>query len=251
MHASPLAPPFIPADESSISGTISENDSSGFDVSDYCNSINTSISAPTEKANSTLQQDLAPGGRVNSTTVEPANSASAASNKPTISTSAHSASGTGSANSNSLSSQWDGFTVIGDNVDKKVKPRYMRSDNQSKDLHFFHLYAAKDCIDLSAASEEFPSLNPDAVLSELLPTADDIEEIKSNFGVLIARQLVQYFPFFEKHFSDVVTQHIPNAHEAEMKEVSEVVSVISMQNSLLNRLLHMYNVHAGPIRCLE
>ena len=101
---------------------------------------------------------------------------------------------------------------------------------------------------MSAASEEFLSINPDA---ELLPTADDIEEMKSNFGVLIARQLVQYFPLFEKHFSDVVTQHIPNAHEAEMKKASEVVSVISTLISLLKWLLYIYNVHGGPVRRLE
>ena len=111
-------------------------------------------------------------------------------------------------------------------MDKKVNSRHMWSDNQSKDLHYFHLFAAKDHIDLSGASEEPPSLNPDAVLSELLPTDEDIEEMKSNFGVLIARQLIQYLPYFKKHFSDVIVQHISHAHEVEMKETSEVVSVM-------------------------
>ena len=68
------------------------------------------------------------------------------------------ASATDPTNHGSTSSQWFGYKVVGDNVDKKVKPRHMRSDNQSKDLHYFHLYAAKDRIDFSEASEEPPSL---------------------------------------------------------------------------------------------
>ena len=224
MHISPLPPPFMPAYESSISDAVSENDSSRFDVSE--GNVCTSVSTSTEPASSTPEQVVT---RANSTSIEPANSTStqaAVSTEPANSTSVHADSGTGSATNNNSSNQWFGYVVIGDNVDKKVKPRHMRSDNQSTDLHYFHLYAAKDRIDLSGASEEPPSLNPDAVLSELLPTDEDIEEIKSNFGVLIARQLIQYFPYFEKHFSDVVIQHISHAHEAEMKEASEVVSVI-------------------------
>ena len=77
----------------------------------------------------------------------------------------------------------------------------MRSDNQAKDLHYFHLYAVRDRVDLSGTSEEPPSLNPDINLSELLPTEDE-------------------------HFSDVLTHHIPHIYDAKMKEVSEVVRSI-------------------------
>ena len=112
----------------------------------------------------------------------------------------------------------------------------MRSDNQAKDLHYFHLYAVRDRVDLSGTSEEPPSLDPDihVKLSELLPTEDDIKQMKSNFVILISRQLVQYLPFFKEHFSDVLTHHIPHIYDAEMKEVSEVVRSIICYKLIIN-----------------
>ena len=83
-----------------------------------------------------------------------------------------------------------------------------------------------DRVDFSNASEEPPSINPDPVLNELLPSADDREAMLSNFVVLIIRQLTQYMPFFERHFSDVVVDHIPHDHQAEMEQISEVVNLI-------------------------
>ena len=52
----------------------------------------------------------------------------------------------------------------------------------------------------------------------------------SNFGVLAARTLVQYcnMPYFEKHFSDVVVNHIPHSHEDEMEKVPKVVIYMYM-----------------------
>ena len=108
-------------------------------------------------------------------------------------------------------------------MDSKVKPRHMRSDRQSTDLHYFHLYATRDRVDLSDASNEPPSINPDPILSDLLPSDIDVEAMMSNFGILVARNLIQYMSFFKKHFSDVVVHHIPHDHESEMEKVSEVV----------------------------
>uniref|UniRef100_A0A1X7SZV1 Uncharacterized protein n=1 Tax=Amphimedon queenslandica TaxID=400682 RepID=A0A1X7SZV1_AMPQE len=36
---------------------------------------------------------------------------------------------------------WNGFRIIGDNLDKNVKPRYRRIDHGTDSLHFFHIYA--------------------------------------------------------------------------------------------------------------
>ena len=128
-------------------------------------------------------------------------------------------SGDGDAHDN----QWCGMKIVGDNVDSRVKPRHMRSDHQSTDLHYFHVYATKDRINLSQFSEQPPSLNPDPVLSQLLPTADDMKAMLENLGVLVSRQLTEYIPFFRKHFSDVVVQSISHAHDKEMEQISEVV----------------------------
>ena len=39
------------------------------------------------------------------------------------------------------------YKLVGDNIDKVVKPRHMRIDHQAKSLHYFHSYAVKDRID--------------------------------------------------------------------------------------------------------
>ena len=39
-------------------------------------------------------------------------------------------------------SLWYGFKIVGDNLDKTIKPRDMRSNHQSQSLHYFNLYAA-------------------------------------------------------------------------------------------------------------
>ena len=39
-----------------------------------------------------------------------------------------------------------GYVLCGDNIDKNVKRRYQRFDQS---LHYFHMYAAKNRVDLS------------------------------------------------------------------------------------------------------
>ena len=53
-------------------------------------------------------------------------------------------------------STWMGFRIIGDNIDKNIKPRYYRSNKQVCSLHYYHSYALKDRIDLSAMSDSQP-----------------------------------------------------------------------------------------------
>ncbi len=40
------------------------------------------------------------------------------------------------------------FKIVGDNIDKNVKPRDMRSDYQTRSLHYFHAYAVRDRLNL-------------------------------------------------------------------------------------------------------
>ena len=35
-----------------------------------------------------------------------------------------------------------GYRICGDNIDKTVRPRYMRSDKKNVSLHYFHSYGA-------------------------------------------------------------------------------------------------------------
>ena len=68
------------------------------------------------------------------------------------------------------------FKLVGDNLDKSVRPRDMRIDCQTQALHCFHMYAVRDRINL-AEFRDNPSL-PDVSLSDLkkiLPTTRDQE----------------------------------------------------------------------------
>ena len=52
---------------------------------------------------------------------------------------------------------WNGFRIIGDNIDKNVKPRFYRIDSQVRSLHYYHSYGLCDRIDFSATSDSKPA----------------------------------------------------------------------------------------------
>ena len=103
-------------------------------------------------------------------------------------------------------------------------------------------------MDLSDASNEPPSINPDPILSDLLPSDSDMEAMLSNFGILVARNLVNYMPFFKDYLSDVVVHHVAHDHQSEMEKVSEVVRIIHVfhhQNTIMRFL------YTGSTGCSE
>ncbi|KAL5484341.1 hypothetical protein EMCRGX_G020815 [Ephydatia muelleri] len=55
----------------------------------------------------------------------------------------------GNGNSDPAGSIWSGFRLVGDNLDKTIKPRNMRLSRQSTFLHYFNVYAVKDRINFS------------------------------------------------------------------------------------------------------
>ena len=65
------------------------------------------------------------------------------------------------------------YSLVGDNIDKSIKPSYMRVDFRNKTLHYF---AASDRIDASGLSltpPRAPALTPKACAASLLPSTDD------------------------------------------------------------------------------
>ena len=61
-------------------------------------------------------------------------------------------------------SQWNGFKIVGDNLDKNITPRFMRHAKQTQSLHFFNAYAVK----LSSFSSYKPYINIDVDLMDIL-----------------------------------------------------------------------------------
>ena len=115
--------------------------------------------------------------------------------------------------------------LVGDNLDKEVVPREMRSDYQKRSLHYFHAYAVKDRIDLSEVSDQ--KVQPDLQsiqLTELLPTGDDEDILRRNFTILICRVLIKHMQYFAP-FNKAIDKHIQHDFSSQMSQKSEVVSV--------------------------
>jgi len=117
-----------------------------------------------------------------------------------------------------------GFKLVGDNVDKDVKPRHMRINHQTKSLHYFNVLAIQDRIPTFHLSEERMS-TPTLEINDFLPSNNDYTALKNSFAILISRILCNHMEFFKKVFGKHVTYHIPHKYSAEMCKPSNVVSV--------------------------
>lgn len=51
-----------------------------------------------------------------------------------------------------------GFKIIGDNIDKNVKPRNYRSNKQVRSLHYYHSYALRDRVSIAEVSDKRPQV---------------------------------------------------------------------------------------------
>ena len=78
-------------------------------------------------------------------------------------------------------SEWTGFKIGGDNIDKTVKPRHVRVDRQTSSFHYFHSYAVKDRVNLANQSDSVPDPPTAPDLLSLLPNNDDTSEMTHFF----------------------------------------------------------------------
>lgn len=131
------------------------------------------------------------------------------------------------------------YKLVGDNIDKNVRPREMRSDNQTRSLHYFHTYALRDRLDLSDVSNKAPATDIAHMQVEaLLPSASDKATMIKHFSILIARVLSKYIPYFEK--LKCLERHIRHEFSNQMSKKSEVVSSIIV-TSLLSLITDSIN----------
>jgi len=86
---------------------------------------------------------------------------------------------------------WCRYKLVMDNVDKNLRPSFQRVDRQTASLHYVHIYAVKDRIDLSSLSDRFP-VSVTVKPSDILPTSSDLSmvSLKQHFQILVSR-LVQ------------------------------------------------------------
>ena len=124
-----------------------------------------------------------------------------------------------------------GYRLCGDNVDKSVKHRYMRSDASSNvsSIHYFHSYAAKNRVNtsgLSDAAPDSPAKDQKKIALSLLPSPSDDSIMKENFAIHLSRVLVEHVPFFEHSFDGAVSWHVTYKYSEQMKLKSDMVSIV-------------------------
>ena len=121
------------------------------------------------------------------------------------------------------------YTLCGDNVDKVIRRRYLRTDANATatSLHYFHFYAVKDRVNFSDLGEKsIPCgvADQQQLASSLLPTPEDDIAIRRNICILISRILYDNLSFFKLAFDGVVEWHIEHPFYHEMSNKSDVVS---------------------------
>ena len=118
------------------------------------------------------------------------------------------------------------YKLGGDNIDKDVKPRFMRQDKQTQSLHYFNVIAVRDRIDTTNLEGYTWSESSNISLSDILPSSDNYEQLKENFKVLVSRILCENMGFFKEHFLDIITHHIHHQYSQQMSQKSVIVSEI-------------------------
>ena len=116
------------------------------------------------------------------------------------------------------------YKLVGDNIDKNVRPRDMQSDHQTRSLHYFHTYAVCDRVDISHFSNETSILNVGTIqLDNLLPTNHDQHSLSLETLRYLWMHTMQIFLFLR---SLVMWRGIAIQHKfsKEISKMSEVVS---------------------------
>ncbi|XP_019854606.1 PREDICTED: uncharacterized protein LOC109583625 [Amphimedon queenslandica] len=119
------------------------------------------------------------------------------------------------------------FKLVGDNLDKYVKPRHETMERHSSSLHYFHSFAVLDRCDTSHLADN-PSLcdastTCTSLSKSILPTESDRSSLLDNYAILFARVIQRHIPFFKKNCPKVV-RHIDHSYTSEMSTKSVVVS---------------------------
>ena len=124
-----------------------------------------------------------------------------------------------------------GYKLLGDNIDKNIKARYIRTgSNHNISLHCFHMCAVQDRIDFN----HLPNYHPDGCLNSpqkraltLIPSIEDDNSLLHNFSILLSHFLCSNMRYFRFTFDGAIKWHTDHAYSKEMAKKSKTVSKIS------------------------
>ena len=112
------------------------------------------------------------------------------------------------------------FKLVDDNVDKKKGVRDIRAECHGEMKHMYSMIAVRSRVTSSVAESH---CNLESLHSSMvLPTADDVCQIKKNLVVLVSRILCCYIKCLSS-FSTAVLTHILHAHSEQMAGKSDTV----------------------------
>ena len=123
------------------------------------------------------------------------------------------------------------FKFWGDNVDKKIGVRDVRSDHHGSLLHMYSIVAGlsrtpANSLRHTGCVANLLSLAPES----FLPTSEDVKTIRSNLVTIVSRILTQYIVTLSP-LSKAVPKHITHQYSSEMALRSDVVVVdVLMKN---------------------
>lgn len=77
------------------------------------------------------------------------------------------------------------FKIVGDNVDKTIKPREETSEHHNTSLHYFHSYCVRDRVDTSALHDNAHLPDTDGLNTlDILPSDDDRTVLQNNMAIM-------------------------------------------------------------------
>ena len=123
------------------------------------------------------------------------------------------------------------YSLMGDNPDTNVKPRFKRIDNQQeKSLCYFHRLAIRDKISQLSQLPITPchtcNNSPEKMARPLLPTTKSDSALTDVMIIIVSRVLITHLSYFQFACSDVVTWHMEHQYYKEMSTKSDVVCII-------------------------
>ncbi len=119
---------------------------------------------------------------------------------------------------------------VGDNVDKQVNVRDLRSDHHETLMHMFSIFAVKARVSPPAIADLSRPMLYTETVECFLPSKEDIVVIQGDLEVLVSRVLCDYIKGLEK-LKSLVTKHIPHTYSEEMAAKSEVVVLDVLQSN--------------------
>ena len=83
-------------------------------------------------------------------------------------------------------SNWSGFKIVIDNIDKNFRPSFKRHDNRTVSMHACNAYASQDRIDFSSLSDVNPAA-PQIDVQKLLIGKAEVDSLNGDVVVLLSR----------------------------------------------------------------